>query len=106
MPCRAKFWVSDTAIYVTTPKATQFLAGAHLELPLRVIVGLNLPRTMQEGNMIDAYSYDLIKERYFELTNTEINFLAFVSAIAGAGFVIYCFHRKYTSQWFLLHVLL
>jgi len=106
MPRRAKFWVSDTAIYVTTPKSTQFLAGAHLELPLRVIVGLNLPRTMQEGNMIDAYSYDLIKERYFELTNTEINFLAFVSAIAGAGFVIYCFHRKYTSQWFLLHVLL
>ena len=106
MPRRAKLWVSDTAIYVTTPKATQFLAGAHLELPLRVIVGLNLPRTMQEGKMIEAYSYYLVKKVSFQITNTEINFLAFVSAIAGAGLVIYCFHRKYTSQWFFLHVLL
>jgi len=37
--------VSDTAIFVSTPKATRFLAGANLELPLRVIVGLDQPRT-------------------------------------------------------------
>ena len=77
-----------------------------MELPLRVVVGLDQPRTVQEGKMIEAYNYDLVITRPFVITNTEINFLAFVSAIAAAGLAIYGFHRRYTSQWFLLHVVL
>jgi len=98
--CRAKAWVSDTSILCTTTKATIFLAGKNLELPLRVVVGLeHYPRSYQTGLMTEAYNYDPVIYRNFQITNTEINFLCYVGSFTAALIVIMVMNRYYARNW-------